>query len=271
MMSFETVNLMERIGTEVRANVATLLQAETGAQLRSLLVERGVLVFKELHLSDEEQVTLAGHMGSVRDEGEKGVFKVTLDKKLNATGEYLKGSFLWHMDGTHDAVPVFASLLSGRRLSEIGGQTEFANSYQAYEELSEETKGRIEDLRVVHSVGYSMSQASIERTAENARAWDSNADRTHNVVWTHKSGRKSLVIGCHASHVVGMELEEGRKLIKELIDWTTQTRFVYRHEWDLGDLLIWDNTGVLHRAEPYAADSGRVMHRTTLVGEEAFA
>lgn len=268
---FETIDLNERIGTEVRTDLPTLLQPETGTALRDLLIRRGVLVFKELHLSDEDQVTLAGHMGAVREEGEKGVFKVTLDKSLNRQGEYLKGSFLWHMDGTHDSVPVFASLLSGRRLSEIGGQTEFANSYQAYEELPADTKARIEGLKVVHSVGHSMSQAGIERTPENARSWAGNADRTHNLVWTHQSGRKSLVIGCHAREVIGMDSEDGRALIRELIDWATQPRFVYRHEWDVGDMLIWDNTGVLHRAEPYPEDSGRVMHRTTLLGEEAFA
>ena len=68
-----------------------------------------------------------------------------------------------------------------------------------------------------------------------------------------------------------MSLEEGRTLIRELMDWSTQPDFVYRHEWTIGDLVIWDNTGVMHRVEPYPADSGRMMHRTTLIGEEAVA
>ena len=270
-MSLQAIPLSDHIGTEVRADVQTLLQPETGGELRQLLRDRGVLVFKKINLSDEEQVALAANMGSIRPEGQDGVFKVTLDPKLNPQGEYLKGSFLWHMDGTHDDVPVFASFLSGRKLSDVGGQTEFASSYQAYEELPQETKDRIAQLKVVHSVEYSMTQAGVTATEANMTNWRSNSDRVHNLVWTHETGRKSLVIGCHASHVVGMDLEEGRKLIKELVDWTTQPRFVYRHEWDVGDLLIWDNTGVLHRAEPYPADSGRVMHRTTLLGEEAFA
>ena len=95
--------------------------------------------------------------------------------------------------------------------------------------------------------------------------------QAQNLVWTHESGRKSLVIGCHASHVVGMDREESAKLLRQLLDWATQPAFIYRHEWSVGDLLIWDNTGVLHRAEPYPSDSGRMMHRTTLLGEEAFA
>ena len=88
---------------------------------------------------------------------------------------------------------------------------------------------------------------------------------------THRDGRKSLVIGCHASHVVGMDRRESDALLSELMDWATQPRFVYRHEWTDGDMLVWDNTGVLHRAEPYPLESGRLMHRTTLLGEEEFA
>lgn len=270
-MSFEVVPLQQHIGSEIRADIATLLQAATAAEIRRLLVARGVLVFKELHLSDEQQVILAQLMGTVREEGVKGIQKITLDKSLNSRADYLKGSFLWHMDGTHDDVPVFASFLSGRTLSPIGGQTEFANSYLAYEQLPPETKRRIEGLKVVHSVEVSMRRAGVEATEENLSYWRSLPDKTHNLVWTHESGRKSLVIGCHAAYVVGMDKAEGQKLIQELLEWTTQPKFVYRHEWTRGDLLIWDNTGVLHRAEPYPMDSGRVMHRTTLMGEEAFA
>lgn len=271
-MAFEATKLTENIGTEVRAaNPEALLNPESAAELRRLLVERGVLVFKRIDLTDEQQVRLAALMGSVRDEGVNGIFKVTIDPKVNKAGEYLKGSFLWHMDGTHDQVPVFASLLSGKTLSDVGGETEFANTYKAYEELPDEMKRSIDGLKVIHSVAYSMSQAGLPTPPDYRPDELNSTDKVHNLVWTHKSGRKSLVIGCHASHLVGVDLEEGRALIRELIEWTTQPRFVYRHHWDVGDLLIWDNTGVLHRAEPYPLESGRVMHRTTLLGEEAFA
>ena len=165
-------------------------------------------------------------------------------------------------------VPVFASLLSGRVLSNEGGDTHFANSYAAYEALPVETKARIESLKGVHSVATSMRKAGVDL---GPGASDRMPSRSHKLVWTHKSGRKSLVVGCHADHIEGMDREEGEALIEELLAWTTQERFVYRHEWQVGDLLIWDNTGVLHRADPYPLDSGRMMHRTTLLGEEAFA
>lgn len=270
-MTFAATDLKDTIGAEISVDPEVLLHPATGASLRQLLVQRGVLVFKQQHLSDQQQLTLANNMGSVRQEGERGIFKISLDKNTNARGDYLKGSFLWHMDGTHDSVPVFASLLTGVRLSDSGGQTEFANSYVAYDALSPAMKARIDDLSVVHSVETSMRRGGIPATAANLNYWRSIPDRTHRLVWTHNSGRKSLVIGCHASRIEGMDEYAGEELLQELLAWATQPRFVYRHEWSVGDLVIWDNTGVLHRAEPYPLDSGREMHRTTLLGEEAFS
>jgi alpha-ketoglutarate-dependent taurine dioxygenase len=270
-MSISIRNLTDVIGAEVTGAVEDLLRPEVAARIRALLLERGVLLFPQIGLSDEDQVRLAELIGTVRAEGEKGIFKVTLDNKANMQAIYLKGSFLWHMDGTHDQVPVFGSLLSGRQLSAEGGDTLFANSYAAYEALPQAMKDRIADLRVVHSFAVSMGRAGIERTADTAAHWDSIPDQTHALVWTHKSGRKSLVIGCHASHIVGMDRAESDALLQELLDWTTQERFTWRHRWSVGDMLIWDNTGVLHRATPYAMGSGRMMHRTTLMGEEAFS
>lgn len=270
-MAFEAFNLKDHIGTRVRTTVQDLLTPEIAQKVRQLLVQRGVLAFKELNLSDEQQLQLSRLMGTLREEGEKGIYKVTLDRQANSKADYLKGSFLWHIDGTHDEVPVFASLLSARKLSQTGGQTEFANSYIAYEQLSPAMKERIADLKVVHSVEVSMRRADIEPTPENIADWRRHADKTHKLVWTHKSGRKSLVIGCHASHIEGMDFTEGQALLQELLVWTTKPEFMYRHEWSPGDMLIWDNTGVLHRAEPYPLDSGRMMHRTTLMGEEAWS
>lgn len=270
-MGMQVSDLMQAIGSRVEARAGDVLECDAAARLRELLVARGVLVFPQINLTDEQQVKLAGMMGNVRSEGEKGIFKITLDEGLNERAEYLKGSWLWHMDGTHDDVPVFASLLSGRILSQEGGQTGFANSYAAYEALSPEMKARLEGFKVVHSFATSMKRAGVSQTEANVDYWRSIPDKTHSLVWEHKGGRKSLVIGCHADHVVGMDRAESDALLGELLDWVTQPRFVYWHEWTPGDLLIWDNTGVLHRAEPYPLDSGRVMHRTTLLGEEAFA
>jgi alpha-ketoglutarate-dependent taurine dioxygenase len=270
-MALNYIYLTPEIGASIEGGPAELIRPEAAREMRELLRQRGVLVFKELNLTTDQQVELAGLLGTVRQEGEGNIFKITLDAKINPGADYLKGSFLWHMDGTHDDIPVFASLLTGRKLSSVGGQTEFANSYAAYEALSSEMKERIANLEVVHSFEISMQRAGVEPTEAHVAYWKSIPTKVHKLVWTHKGGRKSLVIGCHASHVVGMDRDESDELLAELMDWVTQPRFTYRHEWSVGDLLIWDNTGVLHRAEPYPLESGRVMDRTTLMGEEAFA
>lgn len=90
----------------------------------------------------------------------------------------------------------------------------------------------------------------------------------HPLIWTHKSGRKSLLIGYTADYVVGMPKAHGRALLARLLEWTAQPIFTYRHHWQEGDLVVWDNCGTLHRVIPYAEDSGRTMHRTSVAGAE---
>jgi alpha-ketoglutarate-dependent taurine dioxygenase len=93
-------------------------------------------------------------------------------------------------------------------------------------------------------------------------------DQEHPIVWTHESGRKSLVIGTQADRVIGMPVPDGRALLVRLMEWAAQPDFTYRHEWQEGDLVIWDNPGALHRVIPYERSSGRLMHRTSIAGTE---
>jgi alpha-ketoglutarate-dependent taurine dioxygenase len=103
------------------------------------------------------------------------------------------------------------------------------------------------------------------------QGWQRYADNELPLVWKHRSGRKSLVLGSTASHVVGLDRRASATLLCRLREWATQPQFVYQHKWTIGDLIIWDNTGTMHRALAYPLDSGRMMHRTTLLGEESFA
>jgi alpha-ketoglutarate-dependent taurine dioxygenase len=91
------------------------------------------------------------------------------------------------------------------------------------------------------------------------------------LVWQRRDGRRSLVIGATADDIVGLPADESGALPGELTEWSTQPRFRYTHEWRQGDLVVWDNTGMLHRALPYDVSSQRTLHRTTVHGEEAFA
>ena len=108
-------------------------------------------------------------------------------------------------------------------------------------------------------------------TPEEFAVWSSYPQRSHPLVWHHRSGRKSLLLSTSGAYVEGMHPAESHDLLQRLMAHATQEKYIYRHKWQLGDLVIWDNTGTMHRALPYALDSGRMMHRTKLQGEESFA
>lgn len=270
-MIFEAENLTPRIGTEIKASKQDLLKGDMGEIIRELLEQRGVLLFRELNLTDDEQVVFAQTLGEVIDQGFKGIYKITLDPKLNDTADYLQATIHWHVDGAQDMVPTRASLLTARNLSTVGGQTEFANTYAAYDDLPADRKAQADRLRVVHSQEYIQRAMHSDPSEEQLARWRSFPEQVHPMAWTHQSGRKSLLLGLTAGRVEGMDPEDGQKIIDEMQEWATQPQFVYRHHWTIGDLIIWDNTGVMHRVEPYPADSGRLLSRTTLVGEEPIA
>lgn len=271
-MALTTVDLTPRIGTEIRADVETLLGGSEAKTLRSLLEERGVLIFRDLNLDKDQQRSFAHTLGTVQPQGDGGIFKISLDPKENAGAEYLKGSFFWHIDGASDDVPNLAALLNAKVLSETGGTTYFANTYAAYDDLPEEDKAAYEKLRVVHSFEISQRYVNPEPSYQELAMWQKmRPAKVHPLVWTHKSGRKSLVLGSTAHYVEGMDYAEGRALLCKLRDWATQPQFVYAHEWQVGDLLLWDNSGTMHRVDPYPLDSGRLMLRTTIEAEEELA
>jgi alpha-ketoglutarate-dependent taurine dioxygenase len=153
----------------------------------------------------------------------------------------------------------------------VGGDTEFASTYAAYDALSGAERAEIADLRVVHSFAAAQQLANPEPSDEERASWDRVPTRVHPLVWKRRDGRKSLLLGATAAEVVGWPLEEGRALLDRLLEWSTQRQFVLRHHWRRGDLVMWDNTGMLHRALPFEPTSRRLLHRTTLVGEEAVA
>ncbi|MDE2406017.1 MAG: TauD/TfdA family dioxygenase [Sphingomonadales bacterium] len=280
-MAFEVINLKERIGCEIRTDKATLLSGERARDIRDLLERRGVIAFKAIDMSDDEQIAFTHTLGTFAHEwseqrdgdgGKDAVYPITMDPKINPVADYLKGAFFWHIDGTMAQTPILASIMSGRRLSAPGtGQTEFCNTYAAWDELPAAEQARIEPLKVVHAMWRSQLYWHPEPSYALLQQWKSRGQNELPLVWKHRSGRKSLVLGCTAMQVVGMDWVESEDLLIRLRDWATQDRFVYRHEWTVGDMVIWDNTGTMHRALPYDHDSGRLMHRTKLEGEEAFA
>jgi len=235
------------------------------------LEANGALVFRDLYLDDEAQVAFSRKLGTVEKLGNgehPEIFLVTLDPTRNPAATYLKGTFHWHIDGCTDDVPIMATMLSAHAVAESGGETEFASSYQAYEHLSDEDKQHCESLRVVHTIEASQRLLNPDPSPEALEMMRQRPAKEHPLVWTHRSGRKSLVLGATADYVVGMDPEESRALLDDLLARATTPERVYRHVWQVGDVVVWDNRGVLHRALPYDPGSPRDMHRTTFAGDE---
>ncbi|GIX29646.1 MAG: taurine catabolism dioxygenase [Porticoccaceae bacterium] len=270
-MPFEVVPIKPQIGAEVRTDVATLLGGERAADLRRLLEERVVLVFRDLFLDDAQQVAIARTLGTPLKEGggEDGVYRISLDGAQNPKADYLRGAFYWHIDGSTQEKPYYATLLRPVVLAPTGGETEFANTAAAYEALPDEEKRALEGLRVVHSMERSLWYVYPEPSLAQVEAWQRVRPKSCPLVWAHASGTRSLLIGATADYVEGLSPEESRRLLVRLREFATQPPFVYRHRWRLGDLVIWNNTAAMHRALPYPADCGRLLIRTTLAGEEA--
>jgi alpha-ketoglutarate-dependent taurine dioxygenase len=235
------------------------------------LETNGALVFRGLDLDDEAQVAFSRKLGTVEKLGRgenPEIFLVTLDPDKNPAAAYLKGTFDWHIDGCTDDIPIMATMLSAHAVADSGGETEFASSYQAYEDLSDEEKARVESLRVVHTIEASQRLQNPNPSPEALEMMRQRPAKEHPLVWTHRSGRKSLVLGATADYVVGLEPTESRALLDDLLARATSPEKVYRHEWQVGDVVVWDNRGVLHRALPYDPGSPRDMHRTTFAGDE---
>ncbi|MGV0794243.1 TauD/TfdA dioxygenase family protein [Mycolicibacterium sp. XJ1819] len=278
-MTVLTINkLTASVGAEVLDVDAELLAVDDtlGHAVLEALEDNGVLVFPGLGLAPQAQVSFCRRLGEIDHSSDghhpvAGIYPVTLDPSKNSSAAYLRATFDWHIDGctpTNDEFPQKATVLSALRVADRGGETEFASSYGAYDELTDDEKQRFASLRVVHSLEASQRRVTPDPTPEQVARWRSRPTHEHPLVWTHRNGRRSLVLGASADYVVGMDRDEGRALLAVLLDRATVADKVYSHDWSVGDTVIWDNRGVLHRAAPYDPDSPREMLRTTVLGDE---
>jgi alpha-ketoglutarate-dependent taurine dioxygenase len=265
----ETRALSPSLGVEV-TGVSDLLDDALISRCLEALKWRGVLLIRAAHLDDDAQFAFSRKLGEVVKLGGKEIFTVSLDPSKNPVAESLKGTFHWHIDGTTNEVPAKATTLTARHVAMTGGGTEFASTYAAYENLPETERKRYDGLRVVHAFEASQRLVKPNPTEKEVAAWRRIPSHEVSLVWKRRDGRRSIVIGATADHIVGMHPAESRALLDELLNWCTRERFCYAHDWQVGDLVMWDNTGMLHRALPYDASSERTLHRTTIVGDEAF-
>ena len=265
------------------ADIARPLVDGDWRAIRAALDEHSVLVFRGQPLDDEAQIAFSRRFGSLEvtrsmnpAAGTPFARQSNLDIK---TGEvipsgdrrmvYQLANMLWHSDSSFKPVPSLCSLLSARVIPPEGGATEFASARSAYPSLPEATRREVEPAVVVHDFAWSRDQVRPGFFTDTERA--EYPPVQHALVRRNPvNGMKNLFLGAHASHVVGRPIEEGGAFLKTLLEHVTQPEFCYRHEWAEGDLVIWDNRCVLHRATPYdTARYKRLMQRTTVSGDPA--
>lgn len=275
-MSITFAPLHETVGVEVGGwdHDALLHDPDLPAVLHDALAAHGVLLFRGFGTDDEFQVAFSKRLGEVErfPMGEPPeIFRVTLDPARNPAADYLRGTVDWHIDGMTDDVPIMATLLCAHEVAETGGETQFVSTYVAYDELPDDVRDRADTTRVVHSFLAAQLRIHEDPSAEDRELWALRPAKEHPLVWRHRDGRRSLVLSSTADHVVGVDPAEGDAFLDDLLDRATAPERVYTHVWTEGDLVIWDNRGLLHRVLPYAWGSARDMHRTTIRGDEPIA
>jgi alpha-ketoglutarate-dependent taurine dioxygenase len=270
-MTLKTVDLTQHIGTQILADKAALLDGSLAGEIRTLLEQRGVLLFRGYDMTDEEQIAFGKTLGKPRHEHGTDITMVSSDKnKSPIFAEYSEGTFLFHFDDTYMEYPALASVLRCKMAAPKGGQTEFANTYAIYDDLPADEQRWLDTLHAEHSQECVQRKVFPNPTEWQLSLWGEGAipATTHPLVWLHRTGRKSLLLGETMKRIVELPEAESDALVKRLRELADRREYIYQHDWQVGDVLIWDNTGTVHRVVPFDLDCGRELYRVKLAGEE---
>ena len=263
----------EITGVDLRAPISAAMRDA----ILAAMAEFQVLTFRDQDLTKDEQYAftlnfgeIEGHVGRLNS-GEKYPVVHTVTNLDEATGKPTRtptthGNYFWHTDKSYHDIPSLLTMLHAIQVPPTGGDTLFANLVLAYDALSYDEKRSLEGLRAIHSW-----EASRRNTGNRPETEEQKRNRppvSHPIIRTHPNGRKSLYLGIHISHVEGMDYDEGRALMADLLERATADQFVYRHNWRKADLTMWDNRVLLHRADRNfeMAAHPRVLHRTVVRG-----
>jgi alpha-ketoglutarate-dependent 2,4-dichlorophenoxyacetate dioxygenase len=258
------------------------INEDTKRAIERAMDEYAVCVLSDQILEDHQQIAFSRLYGPLASPSigiarstrirDREIFDISnLDENRGIlNGKDARSSFRlvtqrWHTDLSFREAAATWSMLHARVIPPTGGDTEFADTRAAYDALPDAMKRTLESLVAEHSLWHSSAKRGGYMPTEDERR--SYPPTRHKLVQRHPgSGRNALYIGSHASRVIGMSVEEGQALLDELIEFATQPQFVYRHEWHVGDLVIWDNRCTMHRATPFdATDHVRDMRRTTII------
>jgi alpha-ketoglutarate-dependent 2,4-dichlorophenoxyacetate dioxygenase len=241
-----------------------------------------VLVFPGQNIDDERQLAFSRHFGPLEHATSHGIARqqqrglapeIADISNLGRENEILArddrrrlfglGNMLWHSDSSFKPTPAKYSLLHARIIPRKGGNTEFADMRAAWDALDDETKAMCEPLVCMHSQIYSRGTLGFAEWTEDELA--RNQPVPQRLVRRHPgSSRCSLFLSAHAGEIAGWPVPEARAFLRDLGEHATQRQFVYAHVWRAGDLVMWDNRCMMHRARRYDPNEVRELHRTTV-------
>jgi alpha-ketoglutarate-dependent 2,4-dichlorophenoxyacetate dioxygenase len=280
-MSLQVEPILPAFGAECSGlDLTRPLSAEEVKQITDAMDTYGVTVWRNTGLNDEQHVAFSRNFGYLervpeRADGKKMrlPFRELFDaSNLNLEGEitrdpaaieYRKGDRLWHTDSAFMNQRTSYSILLAHQVPAEGGQTWFADTRSAYDDLPQATKDLIEDKIGINSLWWSRKKAGADISEEEI---DQRFKAEHPLVHVHRgSGRKALFIAAHTMDVKGMDKAEGRQLIADLIAHATQPQYTFSVSWNPGDMVIWDNLCSMHRGGDFDyAHEKRDMRRTTV-------
>lgn len=260
-------------GVEVLDGDLSDIAGEGFAQLRALFEEHSLLLFRDQSLSDNDHIGLAKRFGPIEDRNAENLtggkdFKVPAVSNIREDGSVteemdlhtlnLKANMLWHSDSTFLPTPALVNILAARVVTKTGGETQFASTRAGWAEMPETLKARIRGKALWHR--YAHSRAKISPELAQLPMFHKWPDQLWRAVWTNPvNGLEALYVASHAFAVEGLESEEGTALIDELTAFVTQPQFTYSHAWREGDVLLWDQRSVLHRATPWNYNEPRKL------------
>lgn len=279
-MPLKVEPILPRFGAECSGlDLTRPLSGEEVRQVTEAMDTWGVCIYRNTGLSDDQHVEFSRNFGYLERVPRREGARMRLPHRelfdasnLNVDGEitqdaaaiqYRKGDRLWHTDSAFMEKRTSYSLLLAHEVPPEGGETWFADTRSAYEDLPQDMKDFLEDKVGINTLWWSRKMAGAEISEEEI---DQRPKARHPLVHTHAgSGRKSLFIAAHTMDVEGLPKEEGRALIRQLIEHATQPQYVFSVNWNVGDLVIWDNLCSMHRGGDYDyAKYKRDMRRTTV-------
>lgn len=254
------------------------LDDATWKEVHAAFLEHGVLVFPGQHLDAEAQGRFARRFGNLEQmspKGETPTFPIanikpdgTLADEQDEQYRILKGNEGWHTDSTYMPLASKAAMLSAVVLPPDGGETEFADMRAAWDALDPAMQQKLEGLSAYHSLYYSQSRQGFAHHTDHLYGFHDKGAPLRPVVKVHpETGRKSIYTGRHAHDLNGMTPEESQQFLDALLEWACQPPRVYRHRWTVGDLVVWDNRCLMHRACPYDKQYPRHLRGSRISGE----